>query len=413
MFFKKKNYKYIYIFNLILFTFLTIFSTTNVLSKIYKIEDINVNEPYNLSFQKNNVIEKAFNNAFNELLRKITFSRDFENLKKIETKEVKELVDSFIIVDEKFINNKYYAKFEVDFNKNKIFKFLNNRRITSSIPLRKKIFILPILIDISKDQILMFSENAFYKKWKNDKKNYFLIDYILPNEDLDDFEIIKKKTKDIENYEFKEIIKKYDVKDYIILLIFKDKNNIKVLSKINLNQNKKIITNLYNEVNLKNPSKVKETILDLKQIYEDEWKKINVINQSIKISIKVKIDSKSTNIDSALTALDSLENNLLILGGREKHGGLKGIEKKKHKIIRAYTFGEAKKKFNDYLRKNSIESSYFSNLETAFNSAIKDALKLKIKVNILFSPACSSYDQFKNFSERGKYFKNLVYKKIK
>ena len=195
MFFKKKNYKYIYIFNLILFTFLTIFSTTNVLGKIYKIEDINVNEPYNLSFQKNNVIEKAFNNAFNELLRKITFSRDFENLKKIETKEVKELVDSFIIVDEKFINNKYYAKFEVDFNKNKIFKFLNNRRITSSIPLRKKIFILPILIDISKDQILMFSENAFYKKWKNDKKNYFLIDYILPNEDLDDYEIIKKKNK--------------------------------------------------------------------------------------------------------------------------------------------------------------------------------------------------------------------------
>ena len=296
MFFKKKNYKYIYIFNLILFTFLTIFSTTNVLGKIYKIEDINVNEPYNLSFQKNNVIEKAFNNAFNELLRKITFSRDFENLKKIETKEVKELVDSFIIVDEKFINNKYYAKFEVDFNKNKIFKFLNNRRITSSIPLRKKIFILPILIDISKDQILMFSENAFYKKWKNDKKNYFLIDYILPNGDLDDYEIIKKKTKDIENYEFKEIIKKYDVKDYIILLIFKDKNNMKVLSKINLNQNKKIITNLYNEVNLKNPSKVKETILDLKQNYEDEWKKINVINQSIKISIKVKIDSKSTNI---------------------------------------------------------------------------------------------------------------------
>ncbi len=124
-------------------------------------------------------------------------------------------------------------------------------------------------------------------------------------------------------------------------------------------------------------------------------------------------DSKSTNIDSVLTALDSLENNLLIIGGREKHGGLKGIERKKNKIIKAYTFGEAKKNFHNYLRKNSIKSAFFSNLETAFNSAVKDALKLKIKVNILFSPACSSYDQFKNFSERGKYFKNLFYKKIK
>ena len=102
MFFKKKNYRYIYIFNLILFTLLTIFSTTNVLCKIYKIEDIYVNEPYNLSFQKNTVIEKAFHGAFTELLKKITLSKDFEYLKKINIKDVKELVDSFIIVDEKF-----------------------------------------------------------------------------------------------------------------------------------------------------------------------------------------------------------------------------------------------------------------------------------------------------------------------
>ncbi len=132
-----------------------------------------------------------------------------------------------------------------------------------------------------------------------------------------------------------------------------------------------------------------------------------------KRNIKFFNDSKSTNIDSVLTALESLENNLLIIGGREKHGGLKGIEKKKHKIIKAYTFGEAKKNFHNYLKKNSIKSAYFSNLETAFNSAVKDAFKLKKKVNILFSPACSSYDQFTNFSERGKYFKNLFYKQIK
>ena len=116
MFFKKKNYRYIYIYNLILFTLLTIFSTTNVFSKIYKIEDIEVNEPYNLSFQKKIVIEKAFNGGFTELLKKITSSKDFENLKNVKTKEVKELVDSYIIVHDKLIDNKYFAKYEVDFN---------------------------------------------------------------------------------------------------------------------------------------------------------------------------------------------------------------------------------------------------------------------------------------------------------
>ena len=296
MFFKKKNYRYIYIYNLILFTFITIFSTTNVFCKIYKIDDIDVNEPYNLSFQKNRVIEKAFNRGFTELLKKITTSKDFENFKNFETKEVKELVDSFIIVDEKFIDNKYFAKFEVDFNKDKILKFLDRKNISSSIPIRKKIFILPILLDEDTNQILMFSENIFYKEWKKNNKNYFLINYILPNEDLEDIIIMQNQMQEIENYNFREIIKKYNLKDYIILLVFKNKNKIKILSKINFNENKKIINNLYDDINLNNLNEVNKTIIDLKVNYEDEWKKQNIIDQSIKISIKASIDSKEMNI---------------------------------------------------------------------------------------------------------------------
>ncbi len=296
MFFKKKKYKYIYIYNLILFTFLSIFSTTNAFCKIYKIGDIDIKEPYNLSFQKNNVIEKAFHHGFMELLKKITSSRDLRSFKKVETKEVKELVDSFIIVDEKFIDNKYFAKFEVDFNKDKILKFLNKKKISSSIPINKKIFILPILLDEEKNQILMFSENIFYKEWTRNNKKHFLIDYILPNEDLEDISIMQSQIEGIENYDFKEIIKKYNLNDYIILLVLKNENRIKILSKINLNENKKIINNLYDGVNLKNLEEVNKTILDLKINYEDEWKKQNIIDQSIKISIKAKIDSKSINM---------------------------------------------------------------------------------------------------------------------
>ena len=239
MLLKKRNYKHIYIFYLLLFVLITIFSTTNVLGKIYKIEDINVNEPYTLSFQKKKVIEKAFLVAFAELLKKITISKDTKLLKNVEIKKVKELVDSFIIVDEKFIDNKYFAKFEVDFNKNKILKFLDKKNTSSSVPLQKKIFILPILVDLEKNQILLFSENIFYNEWKKNKKNYFLIDYILPNEDLEDINIMQNKIKEIENYEFEEIIKKYNINDYIILLVFKDRTNVKVLSKIYINNKKK------------------------------------------------------------------------------------------------------------------------------------------------------------------------------
>ena len=306
MLLKKRNYKHIYIFYLLLFVLITIFSTTNVLGKIYKIEDINVNEPYTLSFQKKKVIEKAFLVAFAELLKKITISKDTKLLKNVEIKKVKELVDSFIIVDEKFIDNKYFAKFEVDFNKNKILKFLDKKNTSSSVPLQKKIFILPILVDLEKNQILLFSENIFYNEWKKNKKNYFLIDYILPNEDLEDINIMQNKIKEIENYEFEEIIKKYNINDYIILLVFKDRTNVKVLSKIYINNKKKITTNLYNQINLKNINEVSETILDLKTNYEDEWKKQNVINQSIKLPIKISLNSK------AITLINKFENKLIV-----------------------------------------------------------------------------------------------------
>jgi len=124
-------------------------------------------------------------------------------------------------------------------------------------------------------------------------------------------------------------------------------------------------------------------------------------------------DSKSTNINSALSAIDSLENIFWLLGGREKKGGIKGIGKKLKKILRAFPYGEAGMSFKNYLKKNAIHCKSFLNLEEAFFNALNQALKLKKNVNILLSPACSSYDQFKNFEERGIFFKRLALKYIK
>ncbi len=124
-------------------------------------------------------------------------------------------------------------------------------------------------------------------------------------------------------------------------------------------------------------------------------------------------DSKATNIDSAITAINSLKNIFWILGGKEKKGGLKGIEDKLKKIIKAYTFGESKLNFRKFLNTESIECKDFKNLKQALEAAIKDAKKLKKNVNILLSPACSSFDQFKNYEERGLFFKKLVSEKIK
>ena len=66
-------------------------------------------------------------------------------------------------------------------------------------------------------------------------QSQFLLKYILQNEDLDDYKIIKERINFIENYDFKEIISKYELNNnYIILIVFKDKDAFKTFSKFNV-----------------------------------------------------------------------------------------------------------------------------------------------------------------------------------
>ena len=121
-----------------MFIYLIIFSTTSVFAKIYKVENIEIKEPYNTNFKKTKVIDKAFDSAFKLLLSKIVSSDDYDRVNINNLNIIRPMVNSFSIVDEQFINNQYSAKFDVLFEKKKILNFLNNKNIISSIPKEKK-----------------------------------------------------------------------------------------------------------------------------------------------------------------------------------------------------------------------------------------------------------------------------------
>ena len=65
------------------------------------------------------------------------------------------------------------------------------------------------------------------------------------------------------------------------------------------------------------------------------------------------------------------------------------------------------------MNRNDINSTYNKNLEKTIHEAIEEALKEKEQINIIFSPSASSFDQFKNFEERGDFFKKIVRKRVK
>ena len=303
----KLNKLYIIFFPLVLFIII-FFSTTPSQAKSFKIANLEISEEFGLNFNKENVVDKGFKKAFDELISMITTSGDKEKIKNIPLSTIKSLIESFTISEEKFVNNEYKTKFDVTFNKKNTLDFFEKNQIFPSIPKKKKLLLIPLLVDLQLDQIFLFNNNIFYQKWNNDAENYFLLEYLLPSEDIEDINLILQNSKSIEDYDFKEIIKKYDLEDFIIVIIFKNKNNYRVLSKIKLEDSFKIYNQKFEKINFSNIEEIKAMIFSLKNKYEDSWKAINQINTSIKFPLTIAVNAikheKIKILENSLNELD-------------------------------------------------------------------------------------------------------------
>ena len=282
----------VYIFFISFVLFIIIFSTSILYANPFKVSDIEISSPFELNFKKNKVIDRGFKDSFFNLLSMITTSGDKNKINNVSLKEIKNMIDSFTISDEKFVNNEYFAKLETSFNKKKVLNFLERKNIFPSTPIKNKVLLVPILVNIDLDEIYLFTNNIFYEKWNENNKNYYLLDYLLPSEDIEDLNKVQEISKSIESYDFMDLIKKYNIKDYIISIIFYNKDEVKVLSKINFNNSLKINNQRYSNMNLSEEKNFQIILEDLKVIYENYWKKDNEINTSIKLPLTISMNSK-------------------------------------------------------------------------------------------------------------------------
>lgn len=145
------------------------------------------------------------------------------------------------------------------------------------------------------------------------------------------------------------------------------------------------------------------------------------------VKIRFINDSKATNAEAAAPALQSFHNIYWLAGGRAKAGGIESLMTRAQTahIRGCYFFGEAAAGFEKTARNFFPEITEIhlprgiSIMGAALHKALKNAQadiaagKIRKEAVILLSPACASFDQFKNFEERGKAFTELAAQAVK
>lgn len=119
-------------------------------------------------------------------------------------------------------------------------------------------------------------------------------------------------------------------------------------------------------------------------------------------------DSKATNPESAIKALESFDGHIiLIAGGRDKNTDLTEFMKlAKERVDHMILLGEARQRFAEAATQQGVKNIHkVATLNEAVTLAHKLAQSSQV---VVLSPACASYDMFNNYEERGKVFKDLV-----
>ncbi len=122
-------------------------------------------------------------------------------------------------------------------------------------------------------------------------------------------------------------------------------------------------------------------------------------------------DSKATNVDAALAALDAYPDRVrLIAGGSSKGATFAPLaQAARTVVVRAYLIGQTAEEIAAAFEAESVAVVVAMTLERAIDLASQDAVPGDV---ILLAPACASFDQFANFEDRGDQFRALVARRL-
>jgi len=148
------------------------------------------------------------------------------------------------------------------------------------------------------------------------------------------------------------------------------------------------------------PERIRKTIRDFRAV-EHRLEYVATIR-----GVEYYNDSKATNVDATIKALESFPANVhLILGGKDKGSDYTVLnDLLRQRVKRVYTIGAAAGKIESQI-KGTVEIVHAETLEAAVKRAAAAAQPGDI---VLLAPACASFDQFQNYEHRGRVFKEVV-----
>ncbi len=268
---------------------------------VFTINNVKIEGIVDLNFSREKYLNKAFMDSFEILMSKVLLTKDQSKVGNIKLKEIKSLINNFQILKESYSKNKYKLNLKIVYEDSKVKKFLSEKNISFSEPEPISVLLYPVLF--FEDEIQNFNENYFYTEWLKVKIKNEIINFILPVEDLEDISKIVHMKNKIEELNESSFIEKYDVKNYVFLLMDYQDKKLNVYVKTNF-ENSKISKNfIYNLNKIENETELDFILKDLKLKITDIWKEQNLINLLMPLSINLKFEHKN------LTNLNTLRKN--------------------------------------------------------------------------------------------------------
>ncbi len=302
--------KKIIIFSLIILFFP---KTQNVFgaSGVFTVDNIEVVGELDGNNNRDKYLRVAFRKGFQKLIVSIIRKRDQKELLSTELKTISNFVSSYKIIEEKVSAESYTLRLGITFNRKLVEKFLQKRNISYSQVKKLNILIYPILIKDSNLQI--FSKNKFFERWnekiENDLDN---INFILPVENLDDIDFIKRNLDNIEESNLSRLVDNYEIKNSSIVILRYDEKKLNVFLKTNLSGFKKVKKIDFELENLENKEVIDDVILNLKYYINELWKEENLIDISapsfLTLNTKIKDGSSLMEIIEKIKKTSLIES---------------------------------------------------------------------------------------------------------